>query len=195
MSNHAKKSVSLGKVLITGAGGLLGTPTVKVFEARQETQVLALGRQALDITDAAEVEARVCELRPDLVVNCAAYTKVDDCESHEAEANRVNGDGAGNVARWAAACGARLIHISTDYVFDGRGTSPYPEDHPTGDPSQLSAYGRSKLLGEQQVRRHHSRAVILRTAWLYGQNGPCFPISNQILPASSPHRSHFMALP
>ena len=163
------------KVLITGAGGLLGTPTVKAFEARRETQVLALGRQALDITDASDVEARVCEFGPDLVVNCAAYTRVDDCESHEADASRVNGDGAGNVARSAAACGARLIHISTDYVFDGRSTVPYPEDHPTGDPSQLSAYGRSKLLGEQQVRRHHNRAIILRTAWLYGQDGPGFP--------------------
>lgn len=153
----------------------MGTPTVKAFEARQGALVLALSRQALDITDAAAVEARVCGFGPDLVVNCAAYTKVDDCESHEADASRVNGDGAGNVARSAAACGARLIHISTDYVFDGRGTEPYPEDHPTGDPSQLSAYGRSKLLGEQQVCGHHSRAVILRTAWLYGLDGPGFP--------------------
>lgn len=170
-----QETMQTRKILITGSGGLLGTPTVKAFEAGQGTQVLALGRQALDITDSAAVETRVCAFMPDLVVNCAAYTNVDGCESHEADASRVNGDGAGNVARSAAACGARLIHISTDYVFDGRGTEPYPEDHPTGDPAQLSAYGRSKLLGEQQVHRHHSRAIILRTAWLYGQDGPGFP--------------------
>jgi len=163
------------KVLITGASGLLGIPTVKVFEARPRTQVLAVGREELDIADAAEVEAQVRGFRPDLIINCAAYTKVDDCESHEADANRVNGVGPGNIARSAAACGVRLIHISTDYVFDGHGTSPYREDHPTGDPTQLSAYGRSKLLGEQEVCRHHSRAIILRTAWLYGHDGPCFP--------------------
>ena len=153
----------------------MGTPTVKAFEAGQGAQVLSLGRRELDITDAAEVDARIGAFGPDLVVNCAAYTKVDDCEAHEAEASRVNGQGAGNVARSAAACGARLIHISTDYVFDGCGTEPYSEDHPTGAPSQLSAYGRSKLLGEQQVREHHQRAIILRTAWLYGLDGPGFP--------------------
>lgn len=175
MSNHAQKSVSLRKVLITGAGGLLGTPTVKAFAACRATKALGLGHRELDITNAELVRSQVAAFGPDLVINCAAYTNVDACETNEAAADRVNGEGAGNVARAAAACGAKLIHLSTDYVFDGSGSLPYTEDHPAGGPSQLCAYGRSKLLGEQCVRQNHPAAIIVRTAWLYGHDGPCFP--------------------
>jgi dTDP-4-dehydrorhamnose reductase len=100
---------------------------------------------------------------------------VDACEENEETARLVNGTGAGIVARAAAGINARLIHISTDYVFDGTSTIPYREDHPTGPPEALSAYGRSKLLGEERVLEEHPGALIVRTAWLYGRGGSGFP--------------------
>ena len=163
------------KVLITGATGLLGNPTVSTFRLQRHMDTLGLGHHELDITDADHVKARFETFRPDLVVNCAAYTKVDDCEANETHARRVNGEGAGNVARAAADCGARLIHLSTDYVFDGEATKPYQEEYPPSDPHKLSAYGRSKLLGEQLVRQHYPAAIIVRSSWLFGPDGPCFP--------------------
>lgn len=170
-----RSAMATRKVVITGAGGLLATPTLSVFQAAEDMDAMGLSRSELDITDAAKLRECFSSLRPDVVINCAAYTRVDDCETNEAYAYRVNGDGAGNVARAAADCGAGLIHISTDYVFDGHATTPYAEDHPTGDPARLSAYGRSKLSGEKQVRQYHLDATIVRTAWLYGHEGPCFP--------------------
>lgn len=163
------------RVLITGARGLLGTPTTALFAAAKGVEVSALGHHGLDITDETAVRQHVDAFSPDLVINCAAFTKVDACEEESELADRVNGHGAGIVAAAAAAHGARLIHISTDYVFDGQATRPYREDHPTGDPRALCAYGRSKLLGEQRVAANHSSAIIVRTAWVYGEDGPCFP--------------------
>lgn len=163
------------RILITGAEGLLGTPTAARFAADTACEVLAPGHGELDITDAARVAHCFETFQPDLVVNCAAFTRVDDCESSEALACRVNGEGAGHVAEAAARAGARLIHISTDYVFDGCATSPLREDAPTAPPDRLSAYGRSKLLGEQAVRSRHPSALIVRTAWIYGPDGPGFP--------------------
>lgn len=165
------------KVLVTGSAGLLGKAAVSTFRERAGAEVIGLTRADLDITDAQRVSTVIGGHRPDLVVHCAAYTRVDDCEANEAEAMRVNGDGAGNVARSAFETDSRLIHISTDYVFEGGESRPISEDHPTGDPGVLSAYGRSKLSGEQQVRRHHPGASIVRTAWLFGEGGPCFPRS------------------
>lgn len=163
------------RVLITGARGLLGTPTTTLFRAAQGVEVSAVGHLEFDITDEAAVRRHVDAFRPDLVINCAAFTKVDACEEQHALADRVNGYGAGIVAAAAAAHGARLIHVSTDYVFDGQATRPYREDHPTGNPRALCAYGRSKLLGEQRVAAAHPAAIIVRTAWVYGEDGPCFP--------------------
>jgi dTDP-4-dehydrorhamnose reductase len=163
------------KVVITGARGLLGTPTTAAFGREPGIEVLAVDLPELDITDEQMVSERFGEFRPDLVVNCAAYTQVDACEENEEPAGRVNGVGAGIVAKAAAECRARMIHISTDYVFEGDARSPYQEDHPTGRPEKLSAYGRSKLLGEQLVRKHHRGALIVRTAWMYGPNGMGFP--------------------
>ncbi|MDT0390309.1 dTDP-4-dehydrorhamnose reductase [Streptomyces sp. DSM 41921] len=160
------------KWLITGAGGMLGHDVVEELTRRGET-VVALDRAALDITRSATVDAAVREHAPDLVVNCAAYTAVDDAETDEARALEINGTGPRLLARACAAHGARLIHVSTDYVFSGESrTAPYPEDHPTGP---RTAYGRTKLAGEQAVLEELPGAsAVVRTAWLYGAHGGNF---------------------
>ncbi|KDN75741.1 dTDP-4-dehydrorhamnose reductase [Streptomyces olindensis] len=158
--------------LITGAGGMLGRDVVDELTRRGET-VTGLDRAALDITRPEAVDAAVREHRPDLVVNCAAYTAVDDAETDEARALEINGDGPRLLARACAAHGARLVHVSTDYVFDGEArTAPYPEDHPTGP---RTAYGRTKLAGERAVLEELPGAsAVVRTAWLYGVHGANF---------------------
>lgn len=134
--------------------------------------VWAAAREDVDITDADAVGREVRRARPDAVVNCAAWTDVDGAEADEAAATMVNGTGAGHVAAAAAAEAAFLVHVSTDYVFDGRGSSPYREDGETGP---LSAYGRSKLAGERAVvaQAPDSHAIV-RTAWLFGRHGGNF---------------------
>ncbi|HEU4757980.1 MAG TPA: dTDP-4-dehydrorhamnose reductase [Agromyces sp.] len=155
------------RVLVTGANGMLGRDLQSVLAGRQVT---ALGRADLDVTDAAAVAAAVDG--HDLVVNCAAYTRVDDAETHEREAYAVNATGAANVARACAATGARLVTISTDYVFDGNATEPYAEDRPR-DP--VNAYGRTKAAGEElALAAHPTGTYVVRTAWLYGAHGPNF---------------------
>ncbi|PAZ10132.1 dTDP-4-dehydrorhamnose reductase [Streptomyces sp. SA15] len=158
--------------LVTGAGGMLGHDMVDELLRRGE-EVTGLDRTALDITRADAVEGAFAEHRPDIVVNCAAYTAVDDAESDEERALRINGDGPRLLARAAAGRGTRLVHISTDYVFPGdTRTTPYPEDHP---PAPRTAYGRTKLAGEQAVLRELPGAgVVVRTAWLYGVHGRSF---------------------
>jgi dTDP-4-dehydrorhamnose reductase len=133
-------------------------------------EVRALGRAELDITDASAVATVVRDV--DVVVNAAAYTAVDDAETHENDAFAINATGAGNLARAAAEAGARFVQVSTDYVFRGDATTPYPEDAPL-DP--LGAYGRTKAAGERLVREAHPGAHIVRTAWLYGGHGRSFP--------------------
>ncbi|MFF7445337.1 MULTISPECIES: dTDP-4-dehydrorhamnose reductase [unclassified Streptomyces] len=158
--------------LVTGAGGMLGRDTVEELTRRGE-QVIALDRAALDITDPDAVDAALAGHRPDLVVNCAAYTAVDDAESDEKQALRINGDGPRHLARACAAQGSRLVHVSTDYVFSGDARdTPYAEDHP---PAPRTAYGRTKLAGEQAVLEElPDAAAVLRTAWLYGAHGRNF---------------------
>ncbi|NIQ95712.1 MAG: dTDP-4-dehydrorhamnose reductase, partial [Desulfuromonadales bacterium] len=125
-----------------------------------------------DITDREQVLATLSELQPAVIVNCAAYTNVDGCESEEALATRVNGDGPGYLAEAALEVGATLVHVSTDYVFDGTKRTPYTEADP---PCPVSAYGRSKLAGEQAIRASGlERFFILRTSWLYGPGGKNF---------------------
>ncbi|NNN30144.1 dTDP-4-dehydrorhamnose reductase [Streptomyces sp. S3(2020)] len=170
------------KWLVTGAGGMLGRDTVDELTRRGE-QVTALDRAALDITDPDAVESVLAGHHPDLVVNCAAYTAVDDAETDEKQALLINGDGPRNLARACAARGARLVHVSTDYVFagDARGT-PYPEDHPT---APRTAYGRTKLAGEQAVLEElPETGAVLRTAWLYGAHGRNFVSTMIALEAS-----------
>lgn len=155
------------RYLVTGAGGMLGADLARALEGRDAT---LLARADLDVTDAAAVDAAVAG--HDVVINAAAYTKVDDAESHEDEATLINGTAAGILAEAAARHGARIVQVSTDYVFDGTATSPYPEDAPR---NPVSAYGRSKAAGEELVERAHPEGhYIVRTAWLYGGGGPNF---------------------
>lgn len=168
-------------IVLTGATGLVGTPTVAAFR-RAGHAVVGLAHADLDICDEAAMARMLDDARPGLVVNCAAFTRVDDCETRVDDAMRINGQGAGVLARHAARVGAGFIHLSTDYVFDGRGTRPYREDDATAPMATLSAYGRSKLAGELAVAAAHPDALIIRTAWVYGPNGPGFP--NAILRAA-----------
>lgn len=165
--------------LVTGAGGMLGRDLARALADRNATM---LGRSELDIRDAAAVRRAIKGF--DVVVNAAAYTRVDDAESHEDLALGVNGHGAGIVARAAADAGARLVQISTDYVFRGDATEPYPEDAPL-DP--VSVYGRTKAEGERQVRAAlPDGSWIIRTAWLYGAGGPNFAKTILRLAAARP---------
>ena len=142
------------RLLVTGAAGMLGRDVVAAANDAGH-DVVALTRADLDIADAAAVRAAVVDARPDAVVNCAAWTDVDGAEAEEAAATAVNGDGAGHVAAAAAEAGAHVVHVSTDYVFDGAAREPYPEDAPT---APASAYGRSKLAGERAVAAAGARA-------------------------------------
>jgi len=145
----------------------------KIQRRLQETHRIALTHDDLDISDPARVERVITRERPGAVVNCAAWTNVDGAESESDQASAVNGDGAGHVAATAAAAGAWVIHVSTDYVFDGSKSSAYVESDPVGP---ISAYGRSKLAGERAVTEAApDRHTIVRTAWLFGAGGRCFP--------------------
>ena len=160
------------KLLITGAGGMLGLDvTAAARVAGHET--VALPRAELDITDATAVAEAVAAARPDAVINCAAYTNVDGAEADEHIALAINGAGAGNVAAAAAEHGAFTVHVSTDYVFAGTADEPYVESDRV---APASAYGRTKLAGEEAVAAAASeRHTVVRTAWLFGVGGPCFP--------------------
>ena len=173
------------KWLITGAGGMLGTDLQEELASRDE-DVVALTRDDLDITDSRLVSATVREHAPDVIVNCAAYTKVDLAETEEAAANAINGSAVELLAAAANEAGARLVQVSTDFVFDGSKRAPYEVNDPT---APLSAYGRSKLLGEIAAAHAHKH-LIVRTAWLFGVHGPNFveAIRNQIRKGTNPLR-------
>jgi dTDP-4-dehydrorhamnose reductase len=157
--------------LVTGAAGMLGRDLTDLLRARGE-ELTPLARVDLDITDPAAVAKAVSLVKPDVVVNCAAWTAVDAAEEHEEAAFAINAGGAVNLAAACASVGALLVHPSTDYVFDGHASVPYAEDAPTA-PS--GAYGRTKLAGEQAVRAALPDAsYIVRTAWLYGAHGKNF---------------------
>lgn len=159
------------RVLVTGAEGMLGNAFVSSCPPGAE--LICTDVADLDITDKVMVADRVGSERPDAVVNLAAYTAVDDCESHESQALAINGTGPGFLAQACAAASIPLLHVSTDYVFDG-GLAPgheYDEGAATGP---LSAYGRTKLAGELAVAAACSDHWIVRTQWLYGLGGPNF---------------------
>lgn len=155
--------------LVTGAGGMLGTELVARLRA-EDAEVVALTRADLDLRDHDAVRAAVRDHRPATVVNCAAWTAVDAAEEQEAAARALNGDAVRALAGACTDTGARLVHVSTDYVFAGTGTEPYAEDAPT---APVNAYGRTKLAGERAVLEHGDGYVV-RTAWLYGAHGPSF---------------------
>jgi dTDP-4-dehydrorhamnose reductase len=155
--------------LVTGAGGMLGQDLVTELTAHG-AQVIAPGRGDLDVTDLAACVDAVRQV--DVVVNCAAYTAVDAAETDEQAAFAVNAVGPAHLARASRSAGARLVHVSTDYVFAGTATRPYAED---AMPAPRSAYGRTKAAGEWAVRAEHPDHLVVRTAWLYGAHGPCFP--------------------
>jgi dTDP-4-dehydrorhamnose reductase len=158
------------RLLVTGAAGMLGRDVVAAAgDAGHEA--LALARADLDITDAAAVRAAVLAAQPDAVINCAASTDVDGAESAEAAATAINGTGAGHVAAAAAAAGALVVHVSSDYLFDGTATEPYTEDAPV---APVGAYGRSKLAGEHAIAATDARSAIVRTSWLFGPHGKNF---------------------
>jgi dTDP-4-dehydrorhamnose reductase len=160
--------------LVTGARGQLGTDLCRVLAAAgvQGDQLLALGSDQLDITSSASVQAVFSDFEPGLVINAAAYTAVDQAETEEERAFAVNAGGPALLAAAAARTGARLLQVSTDYVFAGDAGQPYPVD---AAPDPRSAYGRTKLAGEQAVRElAPEHAYVVRTAWVYGATGSNF---------------------
>lgn len=155
------------RFVITGATGMLGQDLVATLEGRE---VVALGSAELNVTDISAVRSTL--RAGDVVINCAAYTKVDDAEMHEAEAHRINALGVENLARVCHELGGTLVTVSTDYVFDGNGVYPYLESEPR---APISAYGRTKADGEEAVLNEHpGGSYIVRTAWLYGHGGNNF---------------------
>ncbi len=158
------------KVLITGAGGMTGSELVRQATERS-WDVVALGRADLDITDADAVEGVIGHARPDVIINAAAYTAVDAAEQDVESAMAVNAAGAQNIARTAKVNGSQILHISTDYVFDGESDEPYqPDDRP----APINVYGESKLAGEIAVKDACPEHVIVRTSWVYSHEGKNF---------------------
>ena len=159
------------KILLTGAHGQLGWELQRTVPPGVE--IVAFGSGHLDITDRQAVMQTVTVQAPDLIVNAAAYTAVDKAEADVMRAFQVNGQGAAHVAQAAREMGARLVHISTDFIFDGLKSTPYL---PTDPPNPLGVYGRSKLAGEEQVLSitKGEDTAIIRTAWLYSSNGHNF---------------------
>ena len=158
------------KVLVTGVNGQLGWDVVRLLEERK-VPCRGVDVQDFDLTDAAAVKAAVREYMPDVIVHCAAYTAVDKAESEPEVCARVNGDGTLNVVRAALSVGAKLVYISTDYVFSGDGEEPWTEDSPY---NPRNVYGLSKAQGEIAVRSLMKRYFLLRTSWVFGLHGKNF---------------------
>ncbi|MDP2710774.1 MAG: dTDP-4-dehydrorhamnose reductase [Solirubrobacteraceae bacterium] len=158
------------KLLVTGAGGMLGRAVVDAA-ARLGHDVVAATRAELDVTDAGATRRALLAARPRAVVNCAAYTDVDGAEGDRRAAAAVNAEGAGHVAAAAAAVGALIVHVSTDYVFDGSKREPWLESDPV---APLGVYGETKLAGERAVAEANPAHAIVRTAWLFGAGAKNF---------------------
>lgn len=158
------------EILITGSGGQLGHEMAR-YAATSADHYTFTDVAELDITDRSAVLAECETLRPDVIVNCAAYTNVDKAEDDEPRARLINATAVGNLAAGARAVGATLIHISTDYVFSGTASTPYTPDAPT---QPTGAYGRTKLEGEELLKASGCQYIILRTAWLYSAWGKNF---------------------
>ena len=158
------------KILITGSNGMLGHDLIEVLKDNHE--LILTTSKTLDITDKDSVVDCICKNKPDIVINSAAYTNVDGCEENEELAYDVNGEGVKNLAIGCSKIDCPLVHVSTDYVFNGENTRPWVEDDEIGP---ISVYGKSKLKGEEAILEILDKFFIIRTAWLYGINGGNFP--------------------
>jgi dTDP-4-dehydrorhamnose reductase len=159
------------RVLVTGSGGQLAREVIKVSNT-EGYDTTALERQSLDITDFSAVSKTISELKPDVVINCAAYNNVDGAEDDWESAFLVNGIGVKNLALACNANGSVLVHFSTDYVFDGDNKKPYTI---ADRPNPVSRYGKSKLLGEELLKNHAERYFLIRTSWVFGLGKFSFP--------------------
>jgi dTDP-4-dehydrorhamnose reductase len=158
-------------IVITGANGMLGHALIDALHTRGLKPII-LPRAECDLAKEEDVR-KIFEHRPSLLLNCAAHTKVDQCEQEPELANRINGTAVGQMAGLCREHGTKLVHVSTDFVFNGRGTQPYKIDEPV---APLSAYGKSKLLGEVELQKNAPKDwLIVRTAWVYGRHGANFP--------------------
>ena len=158
----------MSRILITGINGQLGHELQQVLSPDETLDIIGVGRDRLDLSQSDGIREAIAEMKPDVVVNCAAYTAVDKAETETELAHQINGIAPGVLAEETHKLGATLIHISTDYVFDGTQSHPYLETDPT---QPIGAYGQSKLAGEEAVRGATPQHVILRTAWVYGAGG------------------------
>lgn len=158
------------KILITGSNGMLGHDLIDVLKSKHE--LILTTSKTLDITDKDNTIEFIKENKPDIVINSAAYTDVDGCETNQDLAYGVNGDGVRNLALGCKEVDCPLVHVSTDYVFDGTARDPIEED---GEIGPISVYGKSKLRGEEAIQDILDKYFIIRTAWLYGINGKNFP--------------------
>ncbi|MEE8171102.1 MAG: dTDP-4-dehydrorhamnose reductase [Phycisphaerae bacterium] len=161
------------RVMVLGAGGMLGRQVVSELK-RRGRDFCAFGHSEVDIAADDAVRSAFDRVGPTLVFNCAAFTRVDDCEAAPDRAMSINGEAPGALARLAAETNALLVHISSDYVFPGTGRRPYREDDPTAPDDVLSAYGRTKLEGDRRILASGCRHLIARTSWVYGPGGPNF---------------------
>jgi len=157
------------KILILGAKGMLGQDLSKVLA---DYNLILWDRQEIDIADEYQVNKKIIDLKPQIIINCAAYTAVDDCEMHKELALRINNQAVGYLALAAKKIGAIIVQISTDYVFDGKNKNGYVEDSQEFGP--VNFYGESKLLGEKSLKNIAAKYYLVRTSWLYGQNGKNF---------------------
>jgi dTDP-4-dehydrorhamnose reductase len=153
------------KIIVTGCNGQLGRAINKVYASETEVVLINTDVAELDITNETEVLRFIENEKPYAIINCAAYTAVDKCESEEKLGYKINAIGPKNLSLAANAVGAKMLHVSTDYVFDGKKDTPYVEEDPTGP---MGAYGRTKLAGEEFVKEVADKYFIVRTAWLYG---------------------------
>jgi dTDP-4-dehydrorhamnose reductase len=160
--------ISADSILVTGGGGMLATAFRRLLP-----QAHLATKADLNLAEINTVRSYLNSAHPRVIINCAAYTKVDAAEQNIEHANQINGEAVGQLASLCREFGTTLVHFSTDYVFDGTIRRPLRPDDPVGP---QSAYGKSKLLGEQLLQQNApDRWLIIRTAWLYGPNGPCFP--------------------
>lgn len=159
----------MARIVVLGAGGRLGAALAREYAADHD--VLAWGRKEADLSDPERVAAQVREAKPDIVINCAAMTNVDECETEREKARVINADAAGAMARACEEIGAKMIHISTDYVFSGEKTEPYAEDDQA---EPVSWYGETKLAGEDAVLAGGTRHAVVRVSWVFGPDRDSF---------------------